>query len=319
MEQRLRDARNRPVVTALAATCALLGAVAAAWAPGAEARLPHPLTLRPGPKPVVQDTSFVLPPGSAQRRTGWYELRLRARVVFGFERGRGNAYLSADTNGRTAAQIRFRSRGRARPVEWDAVGIIDGTQRGLLQRSTLITFRNFVQDKGIRGGANTLSFRIETFGRAGLERATVLPGSGVYRTSSGPARVVLDVRQRGALRAGKPATVELVVRNTGMRPARQIRVGLDDAAGLRLTLESHRPFSLAPGEAKILRAIVRAEKPGSYRVTFAADASSNAPAATIELQIAPRADGGVRAMITIAAVTVMGMISLVLLVGGRRR
>lgn len=261
----------------------------------------------------------MLPPGSTQRRTGWYELRLRARVVFGVDRGRGNAYLSADTNRRTAAQIRFRSRGPAHPVAWDAVGIIDGTQRGLLRRSSVITFRNFVQDKGIHGGENTLSFRVETLGRPGLERVTVLPGSGVYRTPSGPARVVLDVRKSGALRAGKPATLEVVVRNTGMRPATQIGVGLDGAAGLGVTLEPHRPFALAPGEARTLRAIVRADNPGSYQITFAANASSNLPATTIELRIAPRAHGGVRTTVTAAAVAALGLIAFMLLVGGRRR
>ena len=297
----------------------MVGAAAAAWAPGAGAQLTQPLALHPGQKPVVREVSFRLPRGSAQRRTGWYELRLRARVVFGVDRGRGNAYLSADTNGRTAAQIRFRTFGLARPVEWDAVGIIDGTQRGRFSRSTLVSFRNFVQDRGIRGGLNRLSFRVETLGRPGLERVTVLPGSGVYRTPSGPARVVLDVRKRGALRAGKAATLDIVVRNTGMRPATQIGVGLDGVAGLEVALEPHRPFALAPGEARTLRAIVRADDPGSYQITFVANASSNLPATTIELRIAPRARGSVRMTVTAAAVAAFGLIAFMFLLGGRRR
>jgi hypothetical protein len=199
------------------------------------------------------------------------------------------------------------------------VGVIDGTQRGSIRaHAAHISFRNYLQDAGVRGGRNRLSFTVEQYGRSGLRRVVVLPSTRVVR-SLPPARVLIDVEPSPEdFRPRRPFRFSVLVRNTGGRPARVVRVLADTRDPLRIALQAHRPFTLQPKQWRRLRVTARAPRAGAHEVTFTASTTANRPGTVTRLVAREPGSSTTLRMLLVASALGLGLVGLRLAGGARR-
>jgi hypothetical protein len=238
-----------------------------------------------------------LPERAAQGRGGWYVLRLHVEVAV--ERPtRSVAYLSAATNGFTAAQIEIQAVRRAGRLvtSTSSLGLLRGLVRQTIrQRVFRLRFANYLQRRGVRGGRNELTVRIDSPAASRALAVRVLPDTGIDRTATPPPSLSLRVSwpTRESPRVGKPFTVgwsltdrsRLAALDVGVAPvfdARDFRtVGPGRARFERLEGTRHGRFTLVPLRAVRTTLFVRAQSP-----------NANSPAAAIGAVVLPRERSG---------------------------
>jgi hypothetical protein len=230
--------------------------------------------------------AFLLPEGVTQGPDTWYLLRMNVTVTFGSSGGHGSVLVGASTNGRAAAQVEFypeRNRSGRSRVSWDTADLIHGAYDGRAGgRSARVEFVNYLQFKGVMGGANTLTFEAETFGRTDVQDIEIGPASGVYATPIGPPGLVMEANfSDDELRVGEPGALEVKVSNLHGRPVKDVVVELQP--------RSPHLFTKGPVSAAIPRvdgtAVRRFQlgttQPGSIRVMALAEHRSGANAQAV--------------------------------------
>jgi len=154
-----------------------------------------PIVLRGG-APREARLAFDLPPNTAQGPTMWWKLRLRYRLRFAPGSGPGYAWVSSDTNGRTAASIEYSLRGRGDKlrIRRTTVDADSQKERHVLRRRDTVSFENYLQYAGVRGGANTWTLRLEQSGQARVARLEILGASAIVSTGRSPYALNLDTK-----------------------------------------------------------------------------------------------------------------------------
>ena len=154
--------------------------------------------LRPEPGSVsdLELGAYWLPADAAQGSDWWYLLDFHFGLVPSPDTAPGSVVVSASTNGRTAAQVRFRIvLAAGRPfMQWESYDLVDGSRRyTTTARQEDVRIRNYLQTDGVRPGANSVEARIEISEGVRVERLTVYDDSGVLRSRVGPSSVDLGL------------------------------------------------------------------------------------------------------------------------------
>ena len=235
---------------------------------------------------------YQLPADTRQGPDGWYTVRLHYRVTFAADSGRGFAWVMADTNGRTSAQIEYTVRrvGAALRVRETSVDIVNGQLEKVLRgRTSEVRFRNYLQISGVRGGENELRLRLEQSGRTHVERVDVFGDSGVFRTlqSPYPLRIVPRVSARDIhpdktfrVVAGLSNRTGELLRNVEVRPV------FDRRAFELLSPEVRRYAAITkPVDAAFA---FRPLRIGRHRIDILASSSRNQPSAALAVTVTPQ-------------------------------
>lgn len=262
---RLRLAQHASLMLGFIAIAVILPLAARANGPAPEGEadpfrpiftLEEPLSVAGMGGTSLNTVNFQLPHNASQGTGKWYivNLILQARLNPSAGPGARN-YVSVDTNGRTAAQIKFAVDEVAGypAVRWTTYELFTGSARGIvLGESVTLSFRNYLQVEGVRSGTNDFTLRLEQATGVVVASARLLSGSGVYQGELGPSYVTLDVSPapRG-LRVGDMLSVRYRVANQGF-PARDV--------GLSVMLA--RPGIAATGPASRFLAWVTDEEEG---------------------------------------------------------
>jgi hypothetical protein len=253
---------------------------------------------------------FQLPPGARQGPKVWYVIRLHLAVEFAPSSGPGHAFLFGDTNGRTAAMIQFSASAeadRATAIRWSSIDLVNGRRERAIQgRKTRITFVNYLQRAGVRGGENELSLTLEQFGRLRVRSVTIFGQSGIYKTLDAPARLKLE----GSLlpdevHVGENFTIRVRVRNLGDLSARRVTLGANAPAEIEI-LGDH-PVRLGEVRKRATADLrFRAIAPGVHRIMIGATSTANRPGTVVAVAVQgePAAQEGTRVRYAVAAVAV---------------
>jgi hypothetical protein len=252
-----------------------------------------PVRLTPAAR--VRRFTFILPEGARQGAGSWYLVRLDFRLVLQRRSGNGVVYVEANTRGHAGGLVEFRvHRKRGAPeLTWNAIGIVDGIQTGRTRsRSVTVRFRNYVQERGIAAGLNTLSFDYQELGEARVERVELLPSSGIEFTDRSPALVRFGIPTlTKEVHVGDRVRIPFALRNDGDRPVGAVRVRVEYPGNdLRLIGPAERSYpTVEKGihgtfEFKALHA-------GHHVLGIFASTRSNHPGAEVQLDVAPRPVG----------------------------
>jgi hypothetical protein len=251
-----------------------------------------PVDKRVGQQTVPFDVPSTAP--SAEQR--WYLGRLHFAIEFDRSSGPGLVYLSLLTNDRAAILVKFttqRRHGRLR-VLWNTVDLLHGRRDHVTASPRIMEkVSNFLQDRGLHPGPNTLAFRIERYGRARVRAATVLEDSGVLGTPRGPAHLTLEapVRDR-RIGVGDQFSLPYIVRSTGDRRPERLSVGVqyDKRA---LTAVGATTRRLDPHASTGTDAFACApDEPGRHACCWASRAPPIAPVPEIAVQVDRGSVGG---------------------------
>jgi hypothetical protein len=251
-----------------------------------------PLVLIGSARPAIFRGDFDLPADARQGPEQWYLVRLRYRLWFRRDSGRGFAWVSSDTNGRTAAQIEYttrRRRGRL-DVRRTAVDLTHGQQerRSRSPRDAL-TFTNYLPYQGVRGGSNTWSIRLEQAGSARVARMEVLGDSAIVRTTRTPFPLSLDASSDGEESevGGRFSVTARLAARPGYHLGDVVLRVLPESHGIQLLGQPIRRFHRFVGRRRTVFSFL-ARRAGSYAITVVASSDANHPNASVQVHVSPK-------------------------------
>jgi hypothetical protein len=258
-----------------------------------DALRPTPVVLAGGAKPATLPMRFDLPAGAAQGPDRWYVVRLRYRLRFAPGSGRGLAWVTSDTNGRTAAQIEYTTsrRGGHLEVRRTTVDLTHG-QRERRSRSPrdALTFTNYLQYAGIRPGPNTWTIRLEQAGAARVERMELMGDTAIVATDRTPFPLALTVALQGPRpRVGERFTLRATLAARRGQPVDDVvvRARLPEGTGLELLGSAARRVGRVDGRRRTVRFSFRARRAGNQAITLVAASDANHPNAGVEVEVLP--------------------------------
>ncbi len=231
--------------------------------------------------------------GATQGGPVWYVLRLHVEVAVRHQT-RSLAYLSASTNGWTAAQIEMKAVriGGRLVTSTSSLGLVDGLIKQSTRKKVFrLRFANYLQRRGVRGGRNRLTVRVDLPRAPRVVTVRVLPDTEIIRTATPPPSLSLHVSwpSRESPRVGKPFTIHWGLSNRSALAAFDVNVqpvfnGRDfETVGRRRSIferfEGTRQgtFTLLPLRSVRTTLFVRAQSP-----------NANSPAAAIAAVVLPR-------------------------------
>jgi hypothetical protein len=260
---------------------AALAAALALQAPVAEAAETEPIAKLEGPGTVSPsaplEMRFRLPAGARQGHGTWYLARLAASVQAKRTGRHGVATLIADIDGLATnlIEVRVRPDGKNCPqvIGWATVDLLKGSRHHSKcdYRASFVS-SNFPQIRAIQPGLRRLRVSIDD-PQDVIEKVELQPGSGVYLTNAGPAKLRIEVRDDGS---GFPpdewSKVEFSIENIGQRPARGTRVRVEAESSLEVKRKSiaFRPL-IRPGDSVDTAAWVRPRGMGPERLGIIAE------------------------------------------------
>lgn len=296
----------RPLRRRTALVAGVLALVASAPAGAQEVRL-HDVAKAPvvlgGDGPREVRLPLVLPGGAAQGPRTWWQVRLAYRLRFAPDSGAGVAWVSADTNGRTAASIEYVTRRRAGRLSFRRTLVdLDG-QRAVVRagRRDAVDFTNYLQFAGVRGGHGTWTLRVEQAGDARVEAVEVLGATAVRTTSRSPFALVLDPAVTGGRPvAGRPFDVLVRARDRAGRRVSDAEVVTGALAeGLRQVAARDVPGG------RLVRFVAR--RPGTAELPFAATRGGARASVALAVRVAPAPASGPGAAVTALVLTPGGL------------
>ena len=179
-------------------------------------------------------------------------------------------------------------------LERSTVDLLHGRREQLARTPRIAgSVRNFLQDRGLQAGSNTLAVRLERYGGARVHAARVLESTGVLGTAKGPAKLRLEVPIHDrSLRVGDEFAVPYRVINAGDRAPEYARVSAQfDRAMLAAVGPTTRKLDRsAPTSAGRFR--FRARRAGRTEVLVGVRSTANRPGAQVSIRIDGRASGG---------------------------
>ena len=134
---------------------------------------------------------FAVPPGTVPTDPdeSWFLLDLSYTIVFGASSASGFAWVSADTNGLTAAQAEYILTRAPDGLEIfeSTVTLQDGQdERDLSGLVAHVDYVNYARDEGVVDGRNTFTIRVEHTDVVVIESVEVHDDSGVSQTTVSP-------------------------------------------------------------------------------------------------------------------------------------
>jgi hypothetical protein len=282
------------------------------------------VVLAGGLRPVARSFAYVLPADAAQGPERWYTIRLRFQIRFDPDSGPGFAWVTADTNGRTGAQIEFTTsqRGGRLRVRRTSVDIVNGQLEHVTSSPTTeLTFANYLQTRGVRGGRNVWTLRLEQAGEARVERLEVFADTAIVETRRTPYPLGLSGRLLDrTVHVGDTFRVAVALRNrTGERLADVAVVPRFDPAALTLVGRPATASRVLRGTTRQVFAF-RARRQGTHELLFLGSSSRNAPTGVLHVSVlAPATSPGRTAAVWTAAAAPAVLVAAWLVRARRRR
>lgn len=277
-----------------------------------------------GPSEAILGRRFSFPASAHDGAGSWYYVRLDLRLVTSGSGDRGPLVISASLNGLTSNRIEVRQRAGescATVSEWNSVDLVRGFVRKRQCGGDLsLVSLNFVQRHAVHGGL--ARFVVQASGSLRpADSVTVLPGSGVYRTSRGPGRLTfLAFESDVSLQRGQWAKLPFTVRNLGGRSVRHVSVTAAPSAGLVFkTARVPLRGSVAPGSQRSGAFWVKARRDGRFKLFVSASSSANHPGVELTLFADGEGSGPYTALRNVSlAVALIGTVLLIYLFLRRR-
>lgn len=238
----------------------------------------------------VASIQYQLPPDATQGGKTWYMVRLHLTIDFSKDTGHGIALVSADTNGRTAAQMSFETRPQSEglTVRRKSIDLVDGTRTDDISSNMVEGMQsNYLQSTGVQAGTNTLAFQVEMFGDIIVNDVHIAEDSGIQLTALSPARIRLNANSEGQhVRVGDSFKVNFSVSNDGDSMAKNIIVRAEYPQDSMETVgpSEDRMVQLGKGSRKGTLTL-RALKAGRQSIVLQATSSANRPAAVVDVYV----------------------------------
>ncbi len=251
--------------------------------------LEEPLGARGLGGTVLNTVNFQLPDDARQGIGSWYIVNLVLKADLDpSASSHARNYVSVDTNGRTAAQIKLIDdvvAGRA-GTRWSTYEMFTGWASGVVFGDSIILhFRNYLQIQGVRPGTNNFTLRLEQPVGAVVSSVQLLPGSGVYRGELGPSNLAVDASASVTrLHVGEMLSLQYRVTNGGF-PARNVGVvAASSEPGLPATEPASRflPWVSRDDEGPISFVALA---PGRYTVIVEARSDTGGSADAVEVRV----------------------------------
>jgi len=268
-----------------------------------------PAVLAGGADPAALRMRFELPPGARQGPERWYLVRLRYRLWFERDSGPGFAWVTSDTNDRTAAQIEYTTarRGGRLSVRRTTVDLVHG-ERELRTHSgrDALTFTNHLPYAGVRAGTNTWTIRLEQTGRTRVRRLEVLGDSAIVQTRRTPFPLALTAALDGTRpHVGERFEIEVRLAAAPRRTIRDVAVRAHaQHRGVELLAPARRRVGDLTGRSRTVRFAFLARQPGAHAITLMARSDANDPNAGVQVEVLPAARA------TTAPATTWALVSL---------
>lgn len=228
---------------------------------------------RPDPPPVG---TFVAPPGARQGPTTWWVIEARVRISVGTG-GQGLGYLSCSTNDQVVLQLKIKRTGST--TEVTTYGLVDGLQTieprdGIYEAS----YSNYLRDKGIEPGPNTVSCSLKRDDSLPVAHAEVLGQSTVFTTAYGtePLELQLEVPPGRYAPIGKPLKIAYRLSTKDTRAISNVRVRVAGAQGIKTLEPTETSFGAVSGSRDGFFTVVPTTS-GEHRVTLMAVSEINNP------------------------------------------
>jgi hypothetical protein len=234
--------------------------------------------------------TFRLGAGSRQGPRSWYVGHLHFQLTLARLQGGGRVYISADTNERTFAQVEFERVGRG--IRWSTYDLFGGESEGLFtDRDVEISFYNYLQDKGVLPGTNSIQLHVEQFGAARVERVITYSDSAIQKTSRSPYPLALTIRPLdGRVTVGDQFRIKftLATRNDGDRLEQVALEPTYDKSRLRIVPPIPKTsFETLRGSADGIL-VFEPLQAGGHKLGFLANSNINNPGTTLLVQVDPR-------------------------------
>jgi hypothetical protein len=273
---------------------------------------------------VTRRISFHLPPAARQGAGSWWRIHLHFTIRIPADSPAGPVYVTASTNGRTAASIRFfvtHSGGRTH-VTSDALGLVKGRETSAgttLARD--VVFENFLQYRGIRPGANELELGVERTSPARIDVVTFRHDTALVRGRIGPATFRPELSlPHGGVHAQSPFDLQFRLIQTGGLPQRNATATVHVAAQ---ELRVHGPATLSVpfGANRVAEGRFRLEplKVGRPRIEVVFTSAGVATTALVAVRVQPAASGDRWWLIALAAAVLVLVAALGVFILKRRR
>jgi hypothetical protein len=222
----------------------------------------------------------------------WYVIRLHFAIAFAHPTSAGSAYVSGLANGWAGAQIKFWRKGSraTSPIAWNSLDLIRGEiERQSRSRRIEIDYRNYLPYRGVRPGANRLTFRLERFGKLKVKQFRVFSDSGILVTRHSPPMLTLRGETTShRLAPGEPFELKYLVRNQGDRDARDVIVGVEvpTTTPLRILGEATEEFRRVRRRAQGTFRL-KARRAGRFPIRLFATGSANSTVAPVNVRVVP--------------------------------
>jgi hypothetical protein len=211
--------------------------------------------------------------------------------------GSGVAVISGITNGCPSAQINVhvrRRRGRPPIISWNSTELIHGVRGRQIKHGTFrVQFSNYLPFCGVKPGKTQLLFVVQNIGQIELERAVVLPTSGIEVSDVYRSQLALRPEQpEQAVEVGEKFRVGFTLENIGDAPAHDV--------GIEIRMQGGRLRAVGPRTMKIGDLVGRksgkfevvGKRSGEFKLELQVFAgNSNQPAAVMRGDIVPRGAG----------------------------
>lgn len=236
---------------------------------------------------------FKLPAGAREGHGTWYLVRLDVSLQASRSRSRGVATLIADINGLATnlVEVRVRPKGENcwQVLTWATVDLLKGDRHHSRcgYRASFIS-SNFPQIRAIRPGPRWLRVSVDD-PQDVIEKVKLNPGSGVYRTDAGPAKLRIELRDQGGdFPPGEWSRIGFSVVNVGHRPARdtRVRVEADSALDVKRRSITVRPL-IRPGGSTEASVWVRPRGAEPVRLGIVAEGQTARAATEVVVEPSP--------------------------------
>lgn len=237
--------------------------------------------------PVSDRVPFVVPSAAAG---GAKYLKIRMDVDVVTQRscraGYGYLYASAGSGPSVAVELVQRCRAGQRILRWSSVTTAGARHGWARSRHLRVSVTNYTLFRDARPGRHYLTFSLETAHGLRVQRARILPRSGLRPTNEPPYTVALDVAP-AEVRAepGQPATLHVAVRNSGTTTARAVRLAVVESDDLvvanRAVLMDWPAIRPRRVVSRALRLLPR--RPGAWKVDLAVDSSKGSDIKTVSV------------------------------------
>ena len=234
----------------------------------------------------------------------WFLLELDYEIVFAPDSAAGFVWVSADTNGLTAAQLEYELRRDAGglTIRESAVTLQDGQlERTLAAPRADVAYVNYARAEGMTVGRNTLTLRVEHTDGVALERVRFDETSGVSLTRVSPEPLALDATLgEGELRVGERFSLTVRAENRRDRALGPVAITVEPGPGFARPIgaTTQRVDELAGTAEHVFR--FEALRAGLGQITVLASTAGYDPATVVDLFALPRRTGGAARLVLVA-------------------